>query len=76
MLRQLFTCTAVHCARITNARAIARELSRLDIRISDVRYQLGDTQLAFICALRIGKRMSRLAHKAHARYRRYMKTGW
>lgn len=76
MLKQLFTCTAVHCARITKARAIAHELMYLDIRITDVRYQLGDTQQAFHSALRIGKRMARLAHKAHSRYHRYMDTGW
>ncbi len=76
MLKQLFTNTAVHRARITKARAIARELSRLDIRISDIRYQWGDTQKAFLGALRIGKRMTRLALKAHARYRRHMATGW
>lgn len=76
MLKQYFTCTAVHCARIIKAKALARELSKLDLRISDIRYQLGDTQLAFLGTLRIGKRMARLAHKAHARYRRYMASGW
>lgn len=76
MLKQVFTCTAVHCARITRAKDLARELSKLDIRITDIRYRLGDTQLAYLGALRIGKRMARLAHKAHARYRRYMASGW